>query len=125
MKASACPAVGSKMSPRGDALVPPGFAGAELEHVVVVEVHAAGARLRQLADGALGGHRRPHGAPEDVGPLHPTVQMPNENRSSGVGTKRSAVMVRVLSLPRLVICLFETFSKSLSYWQRRTDPPGC
>ena len=57
------------LAERRDPLLPLGRRGVEVEHVVVVEVHAVGAELRKLADRPVGRHRRPHGAAEHVDSL--------------------------------------------------------
>ena len=63
--------LGQRLAEGADALVPLGRGGVEGEHVVVVEVHPVGAEFGELVHGALGGHGRPHGAPEHVDPLPP------------------------------------------------------
>src|SRR5438093_290116 len=85
MKASACPTVGSKMSPRGS----PGLGGVEGEDVVVVEVHPVGAELGQLVHGPLGGHRRPHRAPEHVNSL--PAHRPDAEREAILAGRRVTV----------------------------------
>jgi len=65
------PGLVQRLAERGDPLVPLGLAGPELEHVVVVEVHAVGAELGQLVHGPLGGHGRPGGAAEHIHALPP------------------------------------------------------
>jgi hypothetical protein len=60
-----------RLAERGNPLLPLGRRGIEVEHVVVVEVHAVRAQLRELADRPVSRHRRAHRPAEHVYALPP------------------------------------------------------
>jgi hypothetical protein len=62
----------------GDSRSALGVVGAEVENGIVVEVHAVGSELGQLADGRSAGIGGRTAEPKTSTPCQPTVQMPKE-----------------------------------------------